>query len=133
GWASLQLGNTEWAFKSYSRARELWIEGGNLRAAAAALHGIATVQRDRGDFLASRKSFEEAIAQFRKIGAVGDLGSCIHNFGVLLTYQGNLQEAKQQYEEALRIQRETNNQRGVASDLDDLGNVLMDTGDLAGA
>jgi tetratricopeptide (TPR) repeat protein/TolB-like protein len=133
GWASQQLGDPERAFISYSKARELWLEGGNARAAAAALHGIAIVQRDRGDFLAARKSFEEAIAQFRKIGAVGDLASCVHNLGVLLTYQGNLREAKLQYEEALRIQREINDERGVASDLDDLGNVLMGTGDLPGA
>ena len=133
GWASLQLGDPERAFTSYSEARNLWLRGGNIRAAAAALHGIAIVQRDRGDFLGARKSFEEAIAQFRKIGAVGDLASCVHNLGVLLTYQGNLKEARLQYEEALRIQRETKDERGVASDLDDLGNVLESTGDLAGA
>jgi len=133
GWAWLQLGDPERAFTSYSDARNLWLQAGNVRAAASALHGIATVQRDRGDFLAARKSFEEAIEQFRKIGAVGDLASCVHNLGVLLTYQGHIREARFQYEEALRIQREINDERGVASDLDDLGNVLESTGDLEGA
>jgi hypothetical protein len=64
---------------------------------------------------------------------VGDLASCVRNLGVLFTYQGNLKEARLQYEEALRLQRETRDERGVASDLDDLGNVLESTGDLAGA
>jgi eukaryotic-like serine/threonine-protein kinase len=133
GWALLHLGDLDQTFTVYSEARELWTKAGNLGGAANALHGMAMVQRDRGDFLASRKSFEEAITQLRTIGAMGSLGSCVHNFGVLLNYQGNLQEAKQQFEEALRIQRETNNDRGVASDLDDLSNVLMDMGDLRGA
>ncbi len=133
GWAWLQLGDPERAFTSYSEARKLWLQAGNARAAASALHGIAAVQRDRGDFLAARKAFEEAIDQFRKIGAVGDLASCVHNLGVLLTYQGHMREARLQYEEALRIQREIKDERGVASDLDDLGNVLESTGDLEGA
>lgn len=132
-WASIHLGEMDRAFASYARASALWTQGGNYRAAAAALHGVATVQRDKGDFANARKSFEDAIRQFREIGAFRDLGSCLHNFGVLLTYQGNLPEAMKQLQEALRIQTETRNERGVASDLDDIGNVLLYTGDLSGA
>ena len=132
-WSSAQLGDLDRAFASYTTARELWKQGGNSRAAAAALHGIASIQRDQGNFAAARKSFEEALAELRRIGAMRDLGSCIHNLGVLLYYQGNLHEAKKQLDEALRIQRELRYQRGVASDLDDIGNVLESLGDLAGA
>jgi len=121
------------ALACYVKARELWTKGGNARGATAALHGIAAIQRDEGDFVASRKSFEEALSEFRRIGAMRDLGSCTHNFGVLLYYQGNLAEAKKQFEDALRIQRELHDQRAVASDLDDTGNVLESLGDLAGA
>jgi eukaryotic-like serine/threonine-protein kinase len=132
-WSSAHLGDLDRAFASYAKARELWIQGGNSRAAASALHGIAIIQRDQGNFVGARQSFEEALGEFRKIGAMHDLGSCSHNFGVLLYYQGELREAKTQLDEALRIQRELHEQRGVASDLDDIGNVLMSQGDLAGA
>lgn len=127
------LGDLDRSMANYVQARKLWIAGGNPRGAAAALHGIAFVQCDKGDFVESRKSFDTALAELRRLGAMRELASCTHNLGVLFTYQGDLQQAKQQFEEALRIQRETRDDRGVASDLDDLGNVLMDLGDLAGA
>jgi serine/threonine protein kinase/tetratricopeptide (TPR) repeat protein len=133
GWASVQLGEMDRALRNYSEARELWIQAGHARGAAAALHGIAIVQRDTGNFLDARKSFQEALIQFRKIGSMRDLASCAHNFGVLLYYQGDLPHAKKYLEEALQVQRETNDERGVASDLDDLGNVLMSMGDLGAA
>jgi serine/threonine protein kinase/tetratricopeptide (TPR) repeat protein/TolB-like protein len=131
--SSAHLGDLDRAFASYTKARELWLQGGNSRGAAAALHGIANIERDQGNFVGARKSFEEALAEFRRIGAMRDLGSCTHNFGVLLSYQGNLREAKKQLDEALRIQRELRYQLGVASDLDDIGNVLESLGDLTGA
>jgi tetratricopeptide (TPR) repeat protein/TolB-like protein len=132
-WSANHLGDLDRALASYTKARELWIQGGNSRGAASALHGIAIIQRDKGNFVDAHKSFEEALAELRRIGAMRDLGSCTHNFGVLLSYQGNLRDAKKQLDEALRIQRELRDQRGVASDLDDIGNVLESLGDLAGA
>ena len=131
--ASNYLGDLDRAMANYAQARKLWIAGGNPRSAAAALHGIAVIQCNKGNFIESHRSFEAALAELRKLGAMRELASCTHNLGVLFTYQGDLQQAKQQFEEALRMQRETRDDRGVASDLDDLGNVLMDLGDLAGA
>jgi DNA-binding winged helix-turn-helix (wHTH) protein/tetratricopeptide (TPR) repeat protein len=132
-WASTRLGDPDRAFAAYSKARELWTVGGNQRSAAVALAGIANLQGDKGDFLAARKAFDEALLEFRKIGDMGNLASCSHNFGVLLTEQGDLLQAKKHLEEAFSIQREMKNERGVASDLDDIGNVMLGTGDTAGA
>jgi DNA-binding winged helix-turn-helix (wHTH) protein/Tfp pilus assembly protein PilF/TolB-like protein len=132
-WASIRLGDPDRAFAAYSKARELWIAGGNQRSAAAALAGIANLQGDNGDFIGARKAFDEALLEFRKIGDMGGLSSCSHNFGVLLTQQGDLAQARTHLEEALSIQRAMNNERGVASDLDDIGNVMLSVGDMAGA
>jgi eukaryotic-like serine/threonine-protein kinase len=132
-WASTRLGDPDRAFAAYSKARELWIAGGNQRSAAAALAGIANLQGDKGDFLAARKAFDEALLEFRKIGDMGNLASCSHNFGVLLTQQGDLPQARKHLEEALSLQREMKNERGVAADLDDIGNVMLGMGDVAGA
>ncbi len=132
-WASIRLGDPDRAFAAYSKARELWIEGGNTRSAAAALGGIANLQADKGDFVGARKSFEQALQEFRRIGDQSNLASCSHNFGVLLTEQGDLPQAKKRLEEALSIQRELNDERGVAADLDDIGNVMLSLGDLTGA
>jgi eukaryotic-like serine/threonine-protein kinase len=127
------LGDLDRSLASYTQARKLWIQGGNSRGAGAALHGIANAQCNKGDFVASRKAYEIALQELRRLGAMRELASCTHNFGVLFNYQGDLLDAKKHFEEALRIQRQTKDERGVASDLDDLGNVLMDMGDLAGA
>jgi len=132
-WASMRLGDPDRAFAAYSKARELWIAGGNQRSAAAALSGIANLLGDKGDFVGARKAFDEALLEFRKIGDMGNLASCSHNFGVLLTNQGDLPQARTHLEEALSIQRAMNNERGVASDLDDIGNVMLSMGDPAGA
>ena len=132
-WASIRLGDPDRAFAAYSKARDLWSAGGNRRSAAAALAGIADLQGDKGDFLAARKAFDEALLEFRKIGDVRNLASCSHNFGVLLTEQGDLPQARKHLEEALSLQREMKNERGVAADLDDIGNVMLGMGDLAGA
>ncbi len=132
-WASIRLGDPDRAFAAYSKARDLWIAGGNQRSAAAALGGIANLLGDQGDFLGARKAFDEALLEFRKIGDRGNLASCSHNFGVLLTQQGDLPQARKHLEEALSLQREMKNERGVASDLDDIGNVMLGTGDLVGA
>lgn len=132
-WASARLGDPDRAFAAYSKARELWIAGGNQRGAAAALGGIANLLGDKGDFVGARKAFDQALQEFRKIGDMGNLASCSHNFGVLLTNQGDLLQARTHLEEALSIQREMKNERGVASDLDDIGNVMLSMGDPAGA
>jgi len=132
-WASTRLGDPDRAFAAYSKARELWMAGGNQRGAAAALGGIADLLGDKGDFVGARKAFDEALQEFRKIGDMKNLASCSHNFGVLLTNQGDLPQARKHLEEALSIQREMKNERGVASDLDDIGNVMLSMGDTEGA
>lgn len=132
-WASARLGDPDRAFAAYSKARDLWIAGGNQRSAAVALSGVANLLSDKGDFLGARKAFDEALLEFRKIGDMGNLASCSHNFGVLLTNQGELPLARKHLEEALSLQREMKNERGVASDLDDIGNVMLSMGDLGGA
>ena len=132
-WDSARLGDPDRAYAAYSKARELWTAGGNQRSAAAALSGIANLLGDKGDFVAARKAFDEALLEFREIGDMGNLASCSHNFGVLLTQQGDLLQARNHLEEALSIQREMKNERGVASDLDDIGNVMLGMGDTAAA
>ena len=127
------LGQEESALADYERARSIWIEAGDQRAAGSALHSIAMLQYRTGDFEASQKSFQQALAVFKQLGALWDIASCSNNYAILLTDWGKLAEAKGQLEEALRIQRGLNDKRGVASDLDDLSNVLMAMGDLDSA
>ena len=132
-WAWVNLGEPDKAIADDTRARELWLAAGDARNAAKALHGIAIDQKDKGDFPEAQKSFEEALREFRRIGANWDIASCSNNLGILLSEQGDLEHARERMEEALRIQRSQNDKRGVAADLDDLGDVALSAGDLASA
>lgn len=129
-WAWQNLGQLDKSIEDESQARKLWLASGNSHAAAAALHGLGIRLRDKGDFPAARKSMEDALAEFRRLGAQWDIASCSHNLGMLLTNQSELEPAKAYLEEALAIQRSLSDKRGVASDLDDLGNVLLALGQL---
>ena len=132
-WAWVNLGEPDQAIADDTRARELWLAAGDARNAAKALHGIAIDQKDKGDLPEAQKSFEEALREFRRIGANWDIASCSNNLGILLSEQGDLEHARERMEEALRIQRSQNDKRGVAADLDDLGDVALSAGDLPSA
>jgi len=87
----------------------------------------------RGTFNALAGRSKTPLLVFRQIGVQWDIASCSHNYATLLHDEGKLKQAKQSLEEALRIHSDLNDERGVASDFDDLGNVLLSMGDLPGA
>lgn len=133
GYAYDRLGHPERAIAAYRQARELWAAAGNQYSATSNLGIIAVEQYYSGDFAAAARSFEEALAVFRRIGAQWALASCSHNYAMLLKDEGKLAEAKRALEQALRIQRDLRDERGVAADLDDLGNVQFSLGQLDAA
>lgn len=132
-WAWLNLGEPDKGIANDLRARELWLTAGDARNAAKALHGIAIDQKDKGDLPEARKSFEEALTEFRRIGANWDIASCSHNLGLLYLELGQPELARERLEEALRIQGAQNDKRGVSSDLDGLGEVALASGQIASA
>ncbi len=132
-WARLNLGEIDQSIAEETRVRELRIAAGDNYGAAAALHSLGDRLRYKGDFPAARKAMEEALLEFRRLGAQWAIASCSHNLGMLLTNQNDLQPASAYIEEALAIQRLLDDKRGVASDLDDLSNVLLGLGQLSRA
>ncbi|HEU5336790.1 MAG TPA: tetratricopeptide repeat protein, partial [Terriglobales bacterium] len=130
GYAYQRLGRPADAIAAYQKAHSLWAAAGDNYGVATASHMIALAEYYRGNFDASQRSFEDALAVFRRIGAQEGIASCSHNYAMLLHDEGKLEDAKKYLEAALRIQRSQNDERGVAADLDDLGNVLLGMGDL---
>ncbi len=132
-WAWSNLGELDKAIDDQSRAGDLYAAAGDTYEAAIAFHGIGIFRLHKGDFAAARKSFEAALAEFRRSGAQWDIASCSHNLGELFQEIGDLDQARSHLQEALQIQRSLGDKRGVASDLDDLSNVDLSVGQLPAA
>ncbi|HKV24022.1 MAG TPA: tetratricopeptide repeat protein [Candidatus Acidoferrum sp.] len=132
-WTWRNLGEIDKSIDDELAARKIWLASGDAHAAAVALHALGDHHAVKGDYLVARKSLEEALVEFRRLGAQWDIASCSHNLGVMLTEQSELGPAKTHLEEALAIQRNLKDTRGMAADLDDLSNVLLSLGQLSKA
>ena len=90
GWAWDRLGEPAKAMAAYSESRDLAQAGGNLRAAAAALTGMADTLYDKGDLEGARKSYEDAMKLALQVGAQTNISTAVHNMGNVLFDQGKL-------------------------------------------
>ncbi|MBZ5657761.1 MAG: tetratricopeptide repeat protein [Acidobacteriia bacterium] len=133
GWAWDRLGEMDMAVKELAEARDLGAATRNPRSAGSAARMIGIVLYHKGDFAGARKSFEEALGIFRKIGTQLSVSQTLTDLGNLLYDQGKLEEARQYYEDSLRIDREISRAQDIACDLGNIANVLEGLGDLVGA
>jgi serine/threonine protein kinase/tetratricopeptide (TPR) repeat protein len=133
GWAWDRLGEMDLAVEKLSVARDLGATTRNPRSAGSAARMMGIVLYHKGDFAGARKSFEEALAIFRKTGTQVSVSKTLSDLGNLLYDQGKLQEARQYYEDSLRVDREIARAQDIPSDLGNIANVLEGLGDLVGA
>jgi len=133
GWAWDRLGEMDTAVKELSEARGLGAATRNPRSAGTAARMMGIVLYHKGDFAGARKSFEEALAIFRKIGTQLNISHTLSDLGNLLYDQGKLEEARQYYEDSLRVDREIVRAQDIPGDLGNIANVLEGLGDLVGA
>jgi eukaryotic-like serine/threonine-protein kinase len=132
-WAWSNLGEFDKAIDDETQARELYSVAGNAHEAAVAMLGVGMFRQSKGDFAEARKSYELALAEFKRSGAQWNIASCSNHLGLLSQETGDLDQAGFYFQEALKIQRSLNDKRGVASDLDNLSSVEMSLGKLAAA
>ncbi|MGC1489908.1 MAG: tetratricopeptide repeat protein, partial [Candidatus Acidiferrum sp.] len=132
-WAWSNLGEYGKAIDDESQSHALHVAVGDAYDAAIDMHGMGMYQHKLGKLSEARKSLEDALAEFRSLGAQWQIASCSHHLGELFEDMGDLDRAAASFEEALQIQRSLNDKRGVASDLDDLSSVKLSTGQLAQA
>jgi len=131
-WAWDHLGKPEESMAALTEAREL-AQGRNPHIEALADLLMGHVFYDKGDLEAARKSYDQALEGYRKIGEQHGLARCTEAIGNVLLEQQKLEEAKWYYEEEIRINREVGRVQGVTSGLIGLGNLLEEMGDLPGA
>jgi len=133
GWAWDRLGEMDMAAKKLSEARDLGAASPNPRLAGSAARLMGIVLYHKGDFAGARKSFEEALGIFRKLGTQLYVSLTLSDLGNLLYDQGKLEEARQYYVDSLRIDREISRAQDIPGNLGNIANVLDGLGDLVGA
>ncbi|HVO60996.1 MAG TPA: serine/threonine-protein kinase [Terriglobales bacterium] len=132
-WALDRLGEFDRSLLLNSECRDIALELGNLRSAAAAVSGMGSALYDKGDLEGARKAYEDALKMAHEVGAQRTITALTANIGNVFYDQGKYAEARPYYEKALEINRQIDNKRGIASDLGNLANVLQGIGNLAGS
>ncbi|MFY9819860.1 MAG: CHAT domain-containing protein [Thermoanaerobaculia bacterium] len=99
-------------------------------AAGSALYNLGRIDKLRGDLETSLKSFEEALAVYRRIGGHDpQIGACLQALGSIHYDLGDLDEALDYYQQALAYSLKLKDPRLQARLLNHIGLVLYSRGD----
>ena len=101
---------------------------GDPRAIGQALHDLAEVVTEEGDFLRAKELYETAIDRAREVGypAPGSMG----NLALVVFAEGDYERARELTLEAIAVFRERKNQLGYAIGLRNLACAALYCGDL---
>jgi predicted ATPase len=124
-WSSGDLGE---AHKYATDGVELAQSLGDPRAIGQALHDLAEVVTEEGDFQRAKELYDEAIRRAREVGypAPGSLG----NLALIAFAEGDYERSRELTLQALTVFRERDNQLGSATALLNLACVALYCGDV---
>ncbi|MBV8714516.1 MAG: tetratricopeptide repeat protein [Chloroflexi bacterium] len=100
---------------------------------AGTLMGAATVARLQGDDAQAIRFTEESLRIMQRIGLDFYVGHVVSGLGLLYLRRGQLDRARQYFEQALDGRRARGERTGVLGSLRDLGQVALAEGDLRSA
>ncbi len=99
---------------------------------ARSLNNIGAAISDGPDTPRIRATYEEGLAIARAVGEQNLLARFLNNLAIQERRAGNLQASLRMNQEALAIRREIGDRTNGAISLNNIGNVLLDMGDLSG-
>jgi len=97
------LGQPRQALDLYQRALALFVELADDPGQATTWAGIGVSQTSQGDSAAGAASERRAVDLERRLGRVYEEGKALNHLGVALHMQGEMREALDSYEQALRV------------------------------
>jgi ATP/maltotriose-dependent transcriptional regulator MalT len=97
------------------------------------LNKLGLTVRCRGDYVAARELYAEALAIGRELGDRSWEALVLNNLGRAAYYQGDLASARALHEQSLAIRKKVGDRRGIATSLGDLGDVAHQQGDYRAA
>ena len=113
-----------------TQAREIYHRIGDLRGEANALWGIGNYEYFRGFPGNGATEFRETIGMFREVGDLTMEAWSLHMLGTSLLRSGEVVEAREHIEHAIRHFHAAGDASGLTLTLDDLSAVAVAEGDL---
>lgn len=83
----------------------------------------ATIRMMRGEYDEAKRTYQQALTAFRKLGSEGNVAASLHNLAMLAQDQGEIEEAQRLYDESLEIKKRLGDQNLIASTLHELGRL----------
>jgi tetratricopeptide (TPR) repeat protein len=130
-----RLGQVYAARSEYGIAKERFEEAENeldhveSKERARALHGLATIALEQGEYEQAREEFEESLRIEQEIGNRFGEAATWHNLASIALSQGEYKRARKEFEEAMQIDQEIENRSGEASTRHQLASIAMDQGE----
>lgn len=91
----------------------------------------ATIRMYRGEYDGAGRTYQQAIAAFRKLGSEEhNVAVGLHLLGMLAQDQGDVEEARRLYNESLEINTKLDEQKGIAGTLHQLAMLARDKGEV---
>ena len=109
------------ALENYQKAKDLYMEAGNLNQASVCLNTMGLIQQIAGDFPKSIAHYETALGIVKEMGNREGMAAIYNNLGVVYRQLGDLPKAHDSYQKALAIYLELNNQEGASYGYNNLG------------
>jgi predicted ATPase len=138
----LRLVGALWRFLSirgYLREGRDWLETAIATSnevgepRAKALHGAGVLASTQGDQEGAESLFEEAVAEYRRLGDRFGVARCVNALGNVAFDKGDYPRAAALYEESVVLFRELDDRRGVSNALGNLGSLALYEADYARA
>ncbi len=117
------------ALENYQKAKDLYMEAGNLNQASVCLNTMGLIQQIAGDFPKSIAYYETALGIVKEMGNREGMAAIYNNLGVVYRQLGDLPKAHDSYQKALAIYLELNNEEGASYGYNNLGVIFEQSGD----
>jgi tetratricopeptide (TPR) repeat protein len=132
--ALANLSENEKATLSCEEGKRIYAEAGDRGGLARALHTMAEVPRNQGDFAAAEKLYQQALTITSEIGDQSGMARELNTLGVIAERtRGDFATALEMYSEALQRHREAGNKNGMAAAMGNTANILLAQGRLSEA
>jgi tetratricopeptide (TPR) repeat protein len=134
GGAALRLGQQDRAVGLLEEARGIYEAAGDRMGVARTLNNLASAISNGPDTKRTRALYDEGLRIARAVGGRAISSHVLlNNTAILERRAGNLQASLKMNQESLAIRREIGDRSNAAISLNNIGNVLLDLGDLQGA